>query len=89
MSAVKGELGLDGLFGTSSAPTYPDAPTSFYDTKEGLENKAAKLEYIAILRKELQEIKDSDEEDLQLLRDRATTVRAQIRKETAAASEDG
>ncbi|CAB1115945.1 unnamed protein product [Ectocarpus sp. CCAP 1310/34] len=100
MSAVKGELGLDALFGTSSAPTYADAPTSFYDTKEGLENKAAKLEYIAKLRKELQEIKedirkekelgsDADEEDLQLLRDRATTVRAQIRKETAAASEDG
>ncbi|CAB1105741.1 unnamed protein product [Ectocarpus sp. CCAP 1310/34] len=100
MSAVKGELGLDALFGTSSAPTYADAPTSFYDTKEGLENKTAKLEYIAKLRKELQEIKedirkekelgsDADEEDLQLLRDWATTVRAQIRKETAAASEDG
>ncbi|CAB1103508.1 unnamed protein product [Ectocarpus sp. CCAP 1310/34] len=100
MSAVNGELGLDALFGTSSAPTYADAPTSFYDTKEGLENKTAKLEYIAKLRKELQEIKedirkekelgsDADEEDLQLLRDRATTVRAQIKKETAAASEDG
>ncbi|CAB1118890.1 unnamed protein product [Ectocarpus sp. CCAP 1310/34] len=100
MSAVKGELGLDALFGTSSAPTYAGAPTSFYDTKEGLENKTTKLEHIAKLRKELQEIKkdikkekelgsDADEEDVQLLRDRATTFRAQITKETVAASEVG
>ncbi|CAB1109878.1 unnamed protein product [Ectocarpus sp. CCAP 1310/34] len=74
ISAVKGELGLDALFGTSSAPTYADAPTSFYGTKEGKEKELGS---------------DADEEDLQLLRDRATTVRAQIRKETAAASEDG
>ncbi|CAB1104220.1 unnamed protein product [Ectocarpus sp. CCAP 1310/34] len=67
MSTMKGELGLDALFGNV---------VRTHEIKEDI-------------RKEKELGSDADEEDLQLLRDRATTVRAQIRKETAAASEDG
>eukprot|EP00752_Nemacystus_decipiens_P012554 g11118.t1 len=81
IAAVKAGLSLNGLLGGSSAPTYADAPTSFYDTKGGCESKAAELDYSSKLRAELKAIKndiknekdlgsDADEEDLKLLRDR-------------------
>eukprot|EP00903_Cladosiphon_okamuranus_P005773 g5721.t1 len=91
LSAVKGELGLEALFGGSSSHTYADAPTSFYDTKEGCESKAAKLDYQAKLRKELSAIKADiarekelgeagDHEDLDILQRQADSVRAQLKE---------
>lgn len=58
MTTAKAELGLgaglESLMGASSGPKFTDAPTSFYDTIEGCETRAKKLELISKLRKELQ-----------------------------------
>ncbi|CAB1104479.1 unnamed protein product [Ectocarpus sp. CCAP 1310/34] len=85
METMLPTLGL----GTSSGPAYTDAPTSYYETKDGIESKAAKTDLRTKLRKELKEIKEdirveeargdaANKEDLELLRMQHSSVRAQL-----------
>lgn len=99
MSTAKEELGLGGLgavlSGTPSAPTYADAPTSFYDTIEGCETRAKKAEFATKLRDERESLKDKIEkeeakgarrsdEDLEEMEERLKNVRAWLKKDASA-----
>ncbi|CAB1098193.1 unnamed protein product [Ectocarpus sp. CCAP 1310/34] len=103
MTAAKDTLGLGAGIGSlldmSSGPSglkFDDAPTSFFDTIEGCDTKAKKLELSSLLRKELQDIKasirkekalgsEADPEDLELMELEANRVRVALRKQLAEA----
>ena len=82
---------MGSLLAVSPGPKYADAPTSFYDTIEGCDTRAKKLDYSAKLCTSLHDLKarlkhekdlgsEADPEDLELMEAELKKVRAALRK---------
>lgn len=99
MGAMKKELvgggGFAALFGEPAAASMTDAPTSWYDTKEGIESRAAKLDLSEQLFNKLKDLKnkikeekekgpDADEECLAFMQQQLARVRKAMAADAAA-----